>query len=65
MTAASMDRPYSVFDAVSRHDHEGLVEEYIKNARNTIFSFLSMRKRWGRGRTELKGASTKKKKTHC
>ena len=41
------DRPYSVFDAVANHDLEGIVEEYVKNARNTIISYLSMRKRWG------------------
>uniref|UniRef100_A0A6U1S7H0 Uncharacterized protein n=1 Tax=Cyclophora tenuis TaxID=216820 RepID=A0A6U1S7H0_CYCTE len=48
---SAMERPYTVFDAVNRHDLEGVVEEYVKNARNTIVSYLSMRRRWGPSRT--------------
>jgi hypothetical protein len=44
-------RPYTVFDAVAARDLEGIITEYIKNARNTIVSYLSLRKRW---RCELK-----------
>jgi len=39
--------PYTVFDAVAKGDLEGVVDEYVKNTRNTIISYLSMRKRWG------------------
>ena len=39
-------RPYTVFDAVAARDLEGIITEYIKNARNTIVSYLSLRKRW-------------------
>jgi len=45
------ERAYTVFDAVAARDLEGIITEYIKNARNTIVSYLSLRKRW---RCELK-----------
>jgi hypothetical protein len=45
-------RPYSVFDAVAKHDLEGIIKEYVKNARATIFSYLSLRQRWSSTRPD-------------
>lgn len=36
----------TVFDAVASRDLEGIIVEYIQNARNTIVSYLAMKKRW-------------------
>jgi hypothetical protein len=36
----------TVFDAVASRDLEGIIVEYIQNARDTIVSYLSMKKRW-------------------
>lgn len=35
-----------MFDAVASRDLEGIIVEYIQNARNTIVSYLSLKKRW-------------------
>mmetsp|Transcript_30261 Transcript_30261/g.44724 ORF Transcript_30261/g.44724 Transcript_30261/m.44724 type:complete len:746 (+) Transcript_30261:28-2265(+) len=38
--------PPTVFDAVANYDFEGILTEYVKEARNTIVSYLSLRERW-------------------
>lgn len=41
-----MDPLFSIFDSVSRRDLEGVVVEYMKNARTTLASYLSMKRQW-------------------
>lgn len=49
------ETPYTVFHAVANSNLEGILIEYVKEARNTIVSYLSLRERWSsKSSTELK-----------